>query len=68
MAIYDKIKIACQEKGLSINGLEQKLGLKRSSLYKMNAHMPSADKLLKIAQELNKPIEYFLDGADEAGE
>lgn len=62
MAVYDRIKTACKEMGISVNSLEQRLGLERSTLYKMNAHMPSADKLMRIAQELNKPIEYFLEG------
>ena len=61
MAVYDRIKTACKERGLSVNGLEQRLGLERSTLYKMNAHMPSADKLMRIARELDKPIEYFLE-------
>ena len=66
MAVYDKIKTACKEKGLSVNSLEQKLGLERSTLYKMNFHMPSADKLMRIARELDKPIEFFLE--DEGDE
>ena len=68
MAIYDKIKGVCKEKGISVQSLEMKLGFERSSLYKMNFHMPSADRLLKVAKELDKPIEYFLEDQKEIKE
>lgn len=62
-AIYDKIKTACKEKGITVVGLESELGFERGSLYKMNFHMPGADKLEKVAKSLGKPMEYFLSDA-----
>lgn len=61
MAIYDKVKDACKEKGMTVNALEEKLNFPRSSIYKWNAHKPSADKVKAVAKELEKPIEYFLE-------
>ncbi|MBO5208031.1 MAG: helix-turn-helix transcriptional regulator [Lachnospiraceae bacterium] len=61
MSIYNKVKDACKEKGTTVNALEEKLNFARSSIYKWNVHNPSVDKLMAVAKELNKPIEYFLD-------
>ena len=61
MAIYDRVKAACNEKGLTVSHLEEKLKFARSSIYKWNTHKPSVDKIMLVAKELGKPIEYFLE-------
>ena len=61
MAIYDKVKDACREKGITVKSLEEKLNFPRSSIYKWNTHKPSADKVKAVASELDKSIEYFLE-------
>lgn len=61
MAIYDKVKVACKEKGITVSALEERLNFARSSIYKWNAHKPSADKLMAVAKELDKPISYFFE-------
>lgn len=61
MAVYDKVKDACREKGITINSLEETLGFARSSIYKWNTHKPSAEKLMAVAKELGKPLEYFME-------
>ena len=61
MAIYDKVKSACKEKGITVNSIEEKLKFPRSSIYKWKVHKPSADKLAAVAKELEKPVEYFLE-------
>ena len=60
MGIYDKVKAACKERGITVNSLEEALGFPRSSIYKWNSHNPSVDKLMAVAKKLQKPIEYFL--------
>lgn len=60
MAIYANIKTACKETGISVSELEDSLGFARSSIYKWDKHMPSAEKLKAVANRLNKPMEYFL--------
>lgn len=60
MAIYDNVKAACKERGTTVNALEETLGFARSSIYKWNSHKPSAEKLMAVAKELKKPVEYFL--------
>ena len=67
MVIYDKVKDACKESNITINSLEDTLGFARGSLYKWNAHIPSVEKIMMVAKELNKPIEYFLSDEKEVG-
>lgn len=59
MELYEKVKEACKESGITVNSLEEKLEFSRGYLYKWNSHQPSAEKLMAVAKELNKPLEYF---------
>ena len=61
MAIYDKVKIACKENGVSVSALEDRLGFARGSIYKWNKNTPGVDKVKAVAGELKKTIEYFLE-------
>ena len=60
--IYDNVKKACSEKGISVKALEAKLDFPRGSIYKMNEHSPNILKVQAMAEELGKPIEFFLKG------
>ena len=61
LVIYDNVKVACKERGLSVQELEKALGFSRSSIYKWNKHSPNIEKVKAVAEYLNKPIEYFLE-------
>ena len=65
MPIYDNVKEACKECGISISELEEELGFARSSIYKWNKHRPSVEKLKKVAERLEKPMDYFLEDKPE---
>lgn len=60
MAIYENVKKACAERGTSVFALESKLGFPRGSIYKWNKNIPGVDKVKAVADELEKPVEYFL--------
>lgn len=60
MSIYENVKTACSEKGISVMELEKRLGFSRSVICKWDVHNPGVDKLNAVAKELEKPIEYFL--------
>lgn len=60
MAIYDCVKAACKEKGISISELEEKLGFARGSVYKWNKNIPNVEKVKKVSDYLKKPMEYFV--------
>lgn len=61
MSIYENVKAACKEKGISVLELEESLGFARSSIYKWNINTPGVDKVKAVAEKLGKPIEYFLE-------
>lgn len=60
MSIYDNVKAACKEKGVSISNLESDLKFARGSIYKWNNNTPGVDKVKAVADYFKKPIEYFL--------
>lgn len=47
--LYEKIKILCKEKGVTVTDLERDLGLGRGSLSKIDKHKPSNEKIKAIA-------------------
>lgn len=60
MSIYQNVKKACNEEGITINALEAKLNFPRGSIFKWDKHNPSVDKVKTVADYFNLPIEYFL--------
>lgn len=60
MGLYEKIRTIARTKGYSINKLEQELGFARSSINKFNKNIPSVEKVQKIADFLDTPIEAIL--------
>lgn len=50
--LYDRIRIECKKKGLSIRKLEQMTGLANGSISKWKVSEPSADSLQKVADAL----------------
>lgn len=61
MAIYEKVKKACLEKGISVLRLEEQLGFPRSSICKWDKNIPAVNRVKAVANALNKPMEYFLE-------
>lgn len=61
MAIYDRIKDACREQGISVTRVEKESGLSNGSISKWNESSPTVDKLNAVAKVLNKTIDDLLD-------
>ena len=61
MAIYDKVKAACKDKGMTVSALEEQLCFARGSIYKWNINTPGVDKVKVVADKLEKPMEYFVE-------
>ena len=59
-SIYEKVRTACSEAGISVYALEKELKFPRSSICKWNKNTPGVDKMKAVAERLGKPIEYFL--------
>ena len=61
MSIYKNVKRVCSEAGITVIALETKLGFPRSSICKWDTNTPGVDRVKAVADELKKPIEYFLE-------
>ena len=59
---YLRIKELCKKMGITVTGLEMELGFARGSLSKIDKHLPSADKINRIAERLETTPDYILYG------
>ena len=64
MGIYDNIRSLAKNKGISINKLEQELGMTRGSMYKFNQSIPSSEKIQRIADYFGVPMDYLVNGKE----
>lgn len=62
MGLYENIRTAAKKKGYSINRLEQELNFARSYIGKFKTITPGLDKIQRIAEFLDVPVEYLLNG------
>ncbi|MFV0343411.1 MAG: helix-turn-helix domain-containing protein [Anaerocolumna sp.] len=58
--LHQKIKELCKQKQISINRLEQDLGLSKGYVCKLNNSSPSVENAKKIADYLGVPIEELI--------
>ena len=65
MGLYENIKKAASEKGVTIKKLEQDLGWARSSISKFNTNTPSVDKIAALARRLNVSMDSIYYGETE---
>lgn len=60
MTIFDKVKKLCSDKGISIHALEKETKIGNGTISRWKESSPTLDKIKKIADYFEKPIEYFL--------
>ena len=68
MKVYEKIRLLCKERNVTITGLEKELGFARGSLCKIDKNKPSAEKLQKLADYFDVPIETFINPVQTSGQ
>lgn len=59
--LYEKIKMLCKEKGVSVTSVEKELGFSNGLISKWDKAEPVVSNLKKIADYFGKPIEFFLE-------
>lgn len=64
MTILDRVKGLCDERGISINDLEDALEFSRNTLYRLKKQTPGGDKLKIIADYLDTSTDYLLGRTD----
>ncbi len=59
--LYKKVESVCKERGISIAKLEKDCDIGNATVRKWDKSFPRINTLKKVADYLNKPIEYFLE-------
>lgn len=68
MSIYDRISELCDEKGISIVGLEKELGFGRGSIGKLKKGTKmSAERLQTVANFFSVPVSYVVEDENQDG-
>ena len=57
---FEIIKELAKKRGISLNQLEEKLGIGKNSLYGLKRNQPSAERLQQIADYFDVSIDYLL--------
>lgn len=66
--LYQRIKILCEKRGISISKLESELGFGNSSIKKWErVSSPSIDKIIKVASYFDVSVDYLLGRTDIEG-
>ena len=65
MTPYERLKLLCSKHGLSINELEEKVGLGQNTLYSWKKNIPSGQNLTKIADYFHVSTDYLLGRTDK---
>lgn len=65
MTAFDRLKLLCEKQGISVNDLEEKLGIGRNSLYSWKKNIPKGTNLIKVADYFDVSTDYLLGRIDK---
>ncbi len=65
MNAFDRLKNLCDEQGISVNTLEERLEIGRNSLYSWKKNIPKGTNLIKVADYFNVSTDYLLGRTDK---
>lgn len=65
MNILDRIKELANKQKMTLVEIEEKSGLARNAIYKLDYQTPRVDKIEKIADTLNTSVDYLLARTDD---
>ena len=65
MTVFERVKILCDERKISINDLEKSLGYSKNTLYRLKNQTPGSDKLQAIADYFHVATDYLLGRTDK---
>ena len=66
MTTYDIIAGLCKKQNLAVTALERELGFGRGSIGKLRNGKTTFDRLQKIANYFDVPVEYLLNAEDSS--
>lgn len=64
MTAFDRLKLLCEKQGISVNDLEEKIGIGKNSLYSWKKNIPKGTNLLKVADFFHVSTDYLLGRTD----
>src|SRR5690625_1884229 len=64
MNAFDRLKKLCDEQGISVNTLEERLEIGRNSLYSWKKNVPKGTNLIKVADYFDVSTDYLLGRTD----
>ncbi|MEI3596870.1 helix-turn-helix transcriptional regulator [Oceanobacillus sp. SE10311] len=65
MNAFDRLKNLCDEQGISVNTLEERLEIGRNSLYSWKKNIPKGTNLIKVADYFDVSTDYLLGRTDK---
>lgn len=65
MTAFDILKNLCDEHGISVNNLEEKIGLGKNTLYSWKKNTPKGSNLIKVADYFDVSTDYLLGRTDK---
>ena len=66
MTAFDMVKKLCDDQGISVNILEERIGLGRNTLYSWKKKVPSGSNLIKVADYFNVSTDFLLGRTDDS--
>lgn len=64
MTAFDRLKFLCDKQGISVNVLEERIGIGRNTLYSWKKKVPSGQNLTKVADYFHVSTDYLLGRTD----
>jgi len=65
MTAFDILKNLCDEQGISVNTLEEKIGLGKNTLYSWKKNTPKGSNLIRVADYFDVSTDYLLGRTDK---
>lgn len=62
MTIKDRVKTLCEKQGLSVNRLEQEVGVSKGYVSKLGNSIPNTKKIGLLADRLGVTVDYLVNG------
>ncbi|RBP89354.1 transcriptional regulator with XRE-family HTH domain [Cytobacillus firmus] len=65
MTAFDRLKKLCDSQGISVNKLEEKIGLSKNTLYSWKKNTPKGSNLIKVSDYFDVSTDYLLGRTDK---
>ena len=67
MNLFDRVKLLCKNKGISLSIMEKEIGISAGASYKWKKSSPSMEVLNKLSSYFNVSVDYLTTGKEKEG-